>query len=54
MSELKERLEIHRARHILEKKVGTKFPDDPIDQEWVMDKIKLEILKKYDKEYWEE
>lgn len=53
MSELRERLEIHRAKYILEKKVGTKFPDEPINQEWIMDKKKIEILSKYDKEYKE-
>jgi len=48
-----ERDEILSSIKILESKVGTKFPDEPIDEEWIMNKKKLEILKRYDKDYKE-
>jgi len=49
-----EREEIEREIRILEKKVGIKFPEEPINDEWIMNKLKLDILRKYLKEYKED
>jgi len=49
-----EKEHIEEEVKILEAKVGIKFPDEPIDEEWIMNKLKLKILRKYLKDYKEE